>query len=184
MYSSPASIPELYGTHPTNHENLFWILPETNHYAIIAAMSFIANILHRAFCVVYAWVTVIYCKDLFTPTTEIYTFYELLISFTPKYIMHYILNIASAIINVICLIPFFLIAFNRTWSPAWIWKWMLVLRLVGDLSGRFFEWQFFKSTFYSGSTTFIWVIMTFILFNLPSYLAHFQYAFKQEDQRI
>ncbi len=116
---------------------------------------------------------------IFSPSSALFTYYHILISFDKKYIWPYYFNIASYTITTLSLIPLFLFIINRRWLPKWIWKILLFSRILFDIIGHQYEFAFFQSLlqsdFYLGLAA---IGITVCLF-LPSYIGHLLYAFRR-----
>ena len=108
---------------------------------------------------------------------EVYRYYHILIAFYKEYRLVYWLNVASALTNTISLIPLFLYIFDIRWLPLRVWQWVLVSRVVFDLTGHAYEFNFLKSLYYANIKYGTSTSLFFVLFFVPSYVACYRYAF-------
>ena len=80
-------------------------------------------------------------------------------------------------INIACCPVLFLFAFNVSTDKR-LWRWLFFMRIFTDLSGHSYEWKFIQSYFAQDPSMGLTVLGAFILPKIPSYIAHYQYAFK------
>ena len=121
--------------------------------------------------------------DIFHKDSPFRTYYTILIALDQRYILFFILNILSMLLNL--LIPFliFLYACNIK-KYLKFWKVLLFMRLILDLIGHNYELQFMKASFYQSFAYGLACIGVFTIPILPSYLAHVLYVFKKNDPKL
>ncbi len=117
---------------------------------------------------------------LLYPESEPFVFYHVLIVWTKFYLMHYYLAIFKSCMAIVCLIPLFAFAFNQEPKSARFWQWMLLIRLASELVGNFYEFIFIKSSYHMVLGYGLSVTGALILPLIPSYVAHYLYAFKKK----
>ena len=121
--------------------------------------------------------------DILIPTSFLYIYYHTLIAFHPAYLISYLLALGQAFFNLVNLIALFLFVFRILFLSQRFWQWMLVLRIIFDLTGHAGEMQHFISIFHANSEWFISRIVLGLLVIFPSYGACFQYAFRWNEFR-
>ena len=116
--------------------------------------------------------------EFFRPATPIHTYYQFLLAFDPVFLVPYVLNLLSVIVNVLSLFPFFSqISGTRSFSPFFS-RLLLAVRIVLDVFGRSFELSGIKAmSFYEKKAAMI-ILAAFVIFSLPSYVAHLKYALR------
>ena len=115
--------------------------------------------------------------SILNPQLEAYRYYHILIAFHKEYRLVFGLNVACAITNLTSLIPLFLYIFEIRWLPLRFWQWMMVCRVIFDLTGHAYEFNFLKSLFYVSLSYGLSAALFFVVFFIPSYIACFRYAF-------
>lgn len=90
--------------------------------------------------------------------------------------MHY----AGAIIEIFCLVPLFLFAFEKKWLSPVFWKIVLFLRVLGLLSANFFEVELIKALLFANTFLTLLSLLIAFLILLPSYVALYIYAFEKQ----
>ena len=114
------------------------------------------------------------------PESEPFVFYHVLIAWTKFYYVHYYLAIFKSSVAILCLIPLFAFAFNQETKAAQFWQWMFLIRFASDLVGNFYEFIFIKSAYHMILGYGLSITGAFLLPLLPSYIAHYLYAFKKQ----
>lgn len=117
-------------------------------------------------------------KDIFIKDSSFRVFYTILIAFDKRYILFLALNIIDLLINIFAAIVVFYYIFNVKRSLK-LWKALFLLRIGFDLIGHFYDIQFIKAAFFQNLTYGLACIGVLALPMLPSYLAHYKYAFKK-----
>lgn len=124
--------------------------------------------------------TMIACANLvwlLHPESEPYVFYRILITWSNYFYLHYGLALLRSVITIICLAPLFAFAFNRPAKHLVFWQWMLVIRVIFECMGNYYEFVFVKSAYHMLLGYGLSVTGAFLLPLLPSYCAHYFYAF-------
>lgn len=119
---------------------------------------------------------------LLHPESEPYIFYKILLTWgktipTPHFNLHYYAAIVKSIITTFCLYPLFAFAFNQKVKHSLFWQWMLIARVVMECLGNYYELVYIKSAYNMVLGYGLSVTGAFLLPLLPSYAAHFIYAF-------
>jgi hypothetical protein len=143
-------------------------------------MKFPRKLIWKIYSLIFSTITVANLIWVLFPEAEPYIFYHILITWTKFYIIHYYIAVFKCIIALICLIPLFGFAFDRTAKNPRFWQWMLVVRILSEVFGNFYEALFIKSSYHMilgyGLTT----TGVFILPLIPAYVAHYYYAFQKK----
>ena len=118
---------------------------------------------------------------LFSAESEPYIFYHILGAFHKPTFIFYGLNLCEALLSISAVVPLFLFICNRRLLPIRFWRWHFFLRLIFDLTGRYYEFVFLKSLLYDELHLGLAFIAAQVFLLFPSYLLHFKYAFRQES---
>jgi len=106
-------------------------------------------------------------------------FYHFLIAYDTRYLIPYTLNAASIIFNAISLLPFYLYLRNGEFLSKPFWRGIFIARLFFDITGRLFEFKFYKSLFYQDTLLGLSAAFLALSFHIPSYIAFYLYAFRR-----
>ena len=117
---------------------------------------------------------------LFDPHSEVYTFYHILIAFDRSAIAIYAIHILAVVVECLSFIPLCLFIFQKKFLSPHVWQWLFVIRIPLNILGCYYDMISLKSLFVSDLPTGIIVLFSMIITYLPSYIACFQYAFRQE----
>ena len=117
--------------------------------------------------------------SIFSSESILYSYYHTLIAFNRQYFIAYYLNVASALMSFFSLAPLVLFTFRIRFLNKHFWQWLFYARVIFDLTGHAYEVKFVKSLFYSNFWPAVLSIVLFIATMIPSYIAHFQYAFRR-----
>lgn len=98
-------------------------------------------------------------------------------AFEEKFLLQYLLNSFSIILNLLSLATLFGAIFSVNFLTPKFWQWLFFIRLSMDLNCRFYEMGFIKSISHLETKTAGMICLSIFLFHLPSYLVHFTYAF-------
>ena len=121
--------------------------------------------------------------SLLYPETAIYTYYHIISTFQPNSAIYYKLAIASTGLTALSLVPLFLYAFLLPRTGIWFFKPLFFARILGDLLGHNYEWQFLVSSLTSEPIIGIANLSLFIAIIFPSYRAHYLYVFKTDPPK-
>jgi hypothetical protein len=132
----------------------------------------------------FTWVCLGELVALILPEAENYIYYHTLQALLPTTVMFYHYALLRVLVDLICLVP--LLAYAFKWKPmaGWFWRPLFLTRIATDLIGHNYELQTFKSAFYGDRGVFIATLIVYGLFLVPSYYAHYAYAFpktKKDD---
>jgi len=114
--------------------------------------------------------------DIFFKDSSFRTYYTILLAFDKHYYLVCILNILSILINVLAVLVVFLYAFDIK-SSIKFWRVTFFIRIGLDLIGNFYDSQFIKAAFFQSIPYGLTCIGAFLFPILPSYVAHYIYAF-------
>lgn len=119
---------------------------------------------------------------LLHPDSEPYIFYKILrvwdlILPTPAFTFHYSAAILKSLVTIVCLYPLFAFSFDQNEKNPVFWQWMLVVRVIFECIGNYYEFVYIKSAYYMVLGYGLSVTGAFLLPLIPSYAAHYLYAF-------
>ena len=113
------------------------------------------------------------------PQEEPMLYYAMMTRFYSGYYLPLSLETCNHIATVAASVPVFLYAFDvKNMMP--VWRWLFYARIFTDLAGHHYTFKSIQSGF-SDSLLLGFITIAALAFPLiPSYLAHFRYAFKQK----
>ncbi len=117
-------------------------------------------------------------KDVASQDSAFRMYYTMLIAFHKGYYIWLILNIISLTLNLLAPLVVFCYAFNVK-SSLKFWQVFFFIRLCFDLIGHHYGAQFIKAAFFQSFLYGLACMGVFIIPILPSYIAHYLYAFKK-----
>ena len=119
--------------------------------------------------------------SIFTPDAPEHLYFQILCAFDPDLPIAYILAVLQIVITVFHWFPLALYIFERPLGPRWLWKVMLVLRVILDVAGN----SYAKNVLVSRYQTDPWLsFLTFLFIALPYvpwYWACWRYAFLRKQ---
>lgn len=135
------------------------------------------KIIWKFYAIMFSMITSANLVWLLHPESEPYVFYHILMAWTNFFTVHYYLAILKSLIAITCLYPLFAFAFNKEAKHPLFWQWMLVIRILFECCGNYYEFVYIKSSYHMILGYGLSVTGAFILPLIPSYVAHFIYAF-------
>jgi hypothetical protein len=144
-------------------------------------MSKPKKIIWKLYFVIFSATTLANFLWTLYPDTEPYVFYHVLIAWTSFYKVHYSLAVFKTVAGIVCLIPFYRFAFDRSIVRPEFWQWMLVVRFLSDVFGNFYEFTFIKASYHMVLGYGLVTTGAFILPLVPAYIAHYLYAFPEKS---
>ncbi|HOW36610.1 MAG TPA: hypothetical protein PL155_09405 [Candidatus Omnitrophota bacterium] len=106
-----------------------------------------------------------------------YIYYHTLGAFSKNLVFNYYLSAACGFVNLVCLLPIFMLAFNIRSTRPDIWKWLFTLRIALDVTGHAYEISVIRAMLNTDFWYGFQAIIASTVFLAPSYAACFQYAF-------
>jgi hypothetical protein len=125
----------------------------------------------------FVWVCIGDLAILFLPETETYIYYHTMQVLLPTSVMFYNYALLRALVNLICLGALLAYAFKWKQTAGWFWRPLFLARIATDLFGHNYELQSCKSAFYGDRGVFVATLIFYALLVIPSYYAHYAYAF-------
>jgi hypothetical protein len=142
-------------------------------------MKWPRKLIWKAYFLIFSTITFANLVWILYPEAEPYIFYHILMAWTKFYTAHYFLAVFKCVVALVCLVPLFGFAFDRSSRIPQFWQWMLVIRVVSEFLGNFYEYMFVKSSFHMVLGYGLTTTGLLILPMLPAYASHYLYAFKQ-----
>ncbi len=136
------------------------------------------NIFYKIYFFFFAWICLGDLSSLLAPSTDAYIYYHTMKALLPPSVSSYHYALLRAIVNLIALGTLFAVAFNKRQYATWFWRPLFMARIAGDVLGHNYEMQFLKASATSGLKPVLILLTISTLFVLPSYYAHFAYAFR------
>lgn len=133
----------------------------------------------KIYFLLYAPLIINHLLASFLSSSENYTYYHILISFEKNYYLVYVLNILSDITECVSLIPLFGFIFRARILNPRIWQWVFYARVILDITGHFYEWNILRAFLHNERLIALAGFGISAALLIPSYIAHFLYAFKQ-----
>lgn len=134
----------------------------------------------KIYVFVFAWLALGGLTALTSPESDAYMYYHVAMAFHKQSQWLYIGALISAGTTLLCVIPVFLQAFCIERFPRWPFKLLLFVRIMADIIGHNYEWQFIKSILINQQVPGIALIILIIVMIYPSYYGHMAYAFKKK----
>jgi len=134
----------------------------------------------KVYFFISAYIGIINFVELLAGDSQMDQYYKILIVFKRSYLVWYGFNMASIAAEVLCLVPLFLFVFHKRFLSPIVWQSLFWVRIILFLAGHSYEAKMIKSYFYANSTVATGSIIFLLLLILPSYIAHFKYAFRQK----
>ena len=117
---------------------------------------------------------------LFDPNSESFYYYFILRAFNPFFYVIYTAHVLHIMLSIIhCLPLFFYIYRIRALDPE-VWKSLFILRCIFELTGHSYEITQLTASSYSRPELLAIVVIIMVIPHIPSYLACYWYAFRQE----
>ena len=118
--------------------------------------------------------------DFFAFNSPVYFYFLILRCFAPAFLVIYFINLIQTVLNLLHLIPLSLTIYKIRFLPTKFWQYLFILRVIFDLFGHSYDKNILLS-FYHDDFVIFWFSCTRIFFfYMPSYIACYFYAFKQE----
>ncbi|MBF0490114.1 MAG: hypothetical protein HQL15_05775 [Candidatus Omnitrophica bacterium] len=119
--------------------------------------------------------------DLFSSESVLKMYYTILIGFNKFYVILLILNIISILVGLTAPLVVFLYAFDIK-SSLKFWKTLFWIRIAIDLVGHHYDLLTIKSSFFQSLPYALACMGVFFIPLIPSYLAHYFYAFRKPSK--
>ena len=133
----------------------------------------------KIYLFIFSFIIIRNAFDLLTPNSFLYLYYHTLIAFHPGCWIFYILAILQTFFNLLGLVQLFLYVFRICFFTPRFWQWMIVFRIIFDVTGHNAELKTLLSIYYNSQGMFLSTLVMVVLFGIPSYAACFQYAFRK-----
>ena|SRR3989338_930153 len=138
-----------------------------------------AGLSWKVYSVLFFFTASANAASIFFPESALYSYYHTLIAFNRQYFVAYYLNIASAMMIFLSLVPLLLFTFRIRFLGKRFWQWFFCGRIIFELTGHAYEAKFIKSLSYES----LWLVVLSLALAAailaPSYIANFLYAFRQ-----
>ncbi len=141
-------------------------------------MKLPSKLLWKCYFFVFAWSTLGECAALFYTGSDTFIYYHIISAFLPNTHHLYGIAVITALIDSLCLFPLFGYAFNKQPRAQRFWQTFFLIRIIGEIGGKNYDHLYLSSVISSNTTTGIAATLFLILFLLPSYMGHYQYAFR------
>jgi len=137
----------------------------------------------KIYFAIYAFVAILNTTFLFSPGSQMFWYYQVLVAFHPVLIIPYGLNVLSVVLNLLTLIPLYLFIADRRWLHPRLWGYFFVARLLLEFFGKSYDKNVLSSLFHNDPTS-AWLSLGMVTcLMLPSYIALFLYAFFPSRKR-
>ncbi len=146
-------------------------------------MKLPSKLLWKCYFFVFAWSTLGECASLFYTGSDTFIYYHIISAFLPKMQHLYGIAVTTVLIDLLCLIPLFGYAFNKQPHAQRFWQILFLIRIIGEIVGKNYDHLYLSSVFSSNTNVGAAAIALFILFLLPSYMGHYQHAFRSKSVR-
>jgi hypothetical protein len=146
-------------------------------------MKWPQRLAYKLYFFFFLWICLGDLLVLVFPETEAYIYYHTMQTLLPASVMflHYALLRAS--VDILCLGVLFAYAFNLKPAAGWFWRPLFLARIATALTGHNYELQSLKSAFYGEKGLLLATLIIYGLLVLPSYYAHYLYAFGRAKEK-
>ena len=107
-------------------------------------------------------------------------YYHIVVAFDINFFGIYFSNLIAVVLNTLGLLPLYLYVYQINFLNKSFWRWFLVLRLAFDVTGHNYEMNFIKALSHDNALLSMKAILTYVMLNLPSYMALYVYAFSND----
>ncbi len=118
-----------------------------------------------------------YFSSLLNENSDIYTYYHILMAFNNNCAFFYYLNIISALLNTVALLPVYFYLKRKSVGKEYLWRTLFILTIAFNVAGHSFELNFIKSIFLDNVSAAVYLILVTIILFSPMIVAFFRYAF-------
>lgn len=129
--------------------------------------------------IIYCAVTAYQIWQFTDIDSNINTYYHILIAYNLSYIIDYLRNALSVILNTLAIVSFYLFLRQSQWLSKSFWQGFLLFRFLSDVTGRIYEIKIIKSLFHQNIVLGKDIMILMALLLLPSYIALIKYAFSR-----
>jgi hypothetical protein len=105
-------------------------------------------------------------------------YYHIAIAFNTYFFGIYFLNHTAVTLNLLSVIPLYLYIYRIDFLDKHFWRWFFVIRLAFDITGHNYEMNLLKSIGHDNAWVSLKVIINYTALALPTYLALYDYAFR------
>lgn len=132
----------------------------------------------KSYGILFFFVSLGQALYFFSLESNIRLYYDTLTAFDNSYKLHLFFNMMSTILTLIASIIVICYSFNFFKAIRTV-QYILYLRLIADILGHHYEWKFIESAFAQGNYPGFLTLAALILPLIPSYIAHWRYAFNK-----
>jgi len=143
-------------------------------------MSLINQWAWKAYFIIILSLAIRKVCDLVSPNSQDFLYYFILRSFNSVFYITYIAHVISVFLNIIHCIPLFLFIFKIRFLNPDIWRYLFVLRCIFEISGHSYQVNTLTAQLHTNLIFFILTLLVSLLTYMPSYIACYWYAFRQE----
>jgi hypothetical protein len=146
-------------------------------------MQWVRKIPYKIYFFLFSWLSFGELGSLLSPDADPFIYYHTITAFYPNSWLIYSLAIVRAVINILCLVPLFIYAFEKKRHWVLFFKVLCTLRIIADIMGHNFELQFLKATTHTGMILPLAAIVAWFGLSFLSYKAHFFCCYSHKHQR-
>lgn len=122
--------------------------------------------------------------SFFAPQTPEHLYFKILYAFNPVFYISYSLSLIQIVLTLLHGLPLALYTFRVRWLKPRLWQYLLILRVIFDLTGHPYEMNTVVSMYHTSPQLCALTILFAVLPYLPSYWACYAYAFRQEKPSV
>lgn len=138
------------------------------------------KIIWKFYCFIFSFIALAQLASMIHPDLDHFVFYHILIAWSHFFKIHYYLAITKCAMTIFCLYPLWSFSFNRESRYMRFWQWMLILRIMLEIVGNYYEFVLIKSSYHMIFAYGLSVTGAVLLPLIPSYIGHYSYAFPKE----
>jgi hypothetical protein len=136
----------------------------------------------KAYAAIYSLLIARKLYDLLSPDSPVFLYYFILRAFDPALILVYGTYVARVLFTTVHCVPLLLYVHGIRFLSPDVWRTIFILRCVFEFTGYSYESNILLAVYRIGLPYFLLTAATYITPNIPSYIACYNYAFRNSRQ--
>ncbi len=138
------------------------------------------SILWKIYLAITIYIALKGTVDFFSPYSTKNLFFFFLTSFDFSFFLPYYLSFMQTMFTLIHCIPLALYIYRIKPLSPHLWRCLLALRIIFDITGHVYELHYFNCLYHENPSLALIVFTASIIKYIPWYIACYKYAFKSE----
>lgn len=136
------------------------------------------KIIWKSYAILFFFITLGNALNFFQADSPAKLYYAMMLHFYSGYAILYWLNILNIIITIISSLIVLCFAFDIPWAKS-VAIGFFFLRIITEALGHHYELKYIQGSFAQGAYSAALTIAALTFPTIPSYIAHFRYAFNK-----